>query len=118
MNAAKLRSAIQRTMSFASDVWIAGGAAALGAAAGWLIFLGIASLRYGLPRSGDFRAFSSGVVLGLILGTIGGAILRSFFGKIQNRQLWAVGFFVFGVVAGPAALIALVAYALSGTGGW
>lgn len=118
MRETKLRSAIQRIVSFANDVWVAGGSAALGAAAGWLIFLAIASLNYGLPRSNDLRTFIPEVVLGLILGTIGGVILRSLVGKIQNRQAWALGFFAMGVVGGPAALIALIAYAISGTGGW
>ncbi len=110
-----LRSTARNVVSFVSDVYIAGGAAGLGAATGWTIFLSVASLYEGrLPRSGDIRVLPWIVVVGLIAGAIGGTVLRFGVGKFRYRPLWAIGFFLFGSVAAPVALIALVAYAMAG----
>jgi len=112
-------SAARTVLSFANDVLIAGVAAGLGAALGWTIFLVVASINEGrFPRSGDLGVLPWVVILGLTAGAIGGALLRCGIGKIQGQALLAVGFFLLGSVAGPVALIALIAYAMAGTGGW
>jgi hypothetical protein len=111
----KLRSTARNVLSFVRDVYIAGGAAGLGAATGWTIFLSVASIYEGrLPRSGDIRVLPWVVIVGLIAGVIGGGLLRCGIGKFQGQPLWAIGFFLFGTFAGPVGLIALVGYAMAG----
>lgn len=108
-----LQSAARNVLSFAHDLWIATGAAALGAAAGSVICLGLAALEYGPPRSGDLRVVHWAVVFGLLAGSTGGLLLRSALGAIQNRQMWALGFLAFGCLAGPLGLIGLAAWVMA-----
>ena len=111
----KLRSTVRNVLSFVSDVYIAGGSAGVGGAAGGTIFLVVASIYEGrLPRSGDIRALPWVAIVGLIAGAMGGALLRCGIGKFQRQPLWAIGFFLFGTFAGPVGLIALVGYAMAG----
>jgi hypothetical protein len=115
MPESKPKAAVQIVLSIANDVMTAGGAAALGAALGHLIYLGVAGLVQGLlPQKSDVFLLPWSVIFGLNGGAVVGLILRGAIGKIQRRWRWAIGFFVFGSVAGPLVLIALVAYALSG----
>jgi hypothetical protein len=109
MPGAEPRSAERSILSFAKDVATAGGSAAIGAAVGFPIFLGMGSIIFcSLPKMSDILLLPWAVIFGLIGGVIGSAFLRIGIGKVQRRRLWFFGFFLFGGVAGPLVLVALI----------
>jgi hypothetical protein len=105
--------------SFAADLFVAVLCSTLGGPAGWLVFLSIISVCMSqLPKKGDYLATPFTLISGLLAGAVVSPFVRAFIGAIRRRWLWAFGFFMLGAVAGPFTLIALVAYAISGSGGW
>jgi hypothetical protein len=109
----------QAWLVFAKDLFAAVVWSMLGGPAGWLVFLGVVSLFMGdIPKKGDYLATPYTLIGGLLAGAVLAPIARAFVGTIRRRWLWAFGFFLWGAMVGPLALIALIAYAMSGTGGW
>jgi hypothetical protein len=71
-----------------------------------------------IPKKRDYLATPYTLISGLVAGAVLSPFLRPFIGTIRRRWLWAFGFLLLGAVVGPLMVIALVAYAMSGTGGW
>ena len=92
----------------------------LGGLVGFLLFLGITSIHYGkMPNERDFRAIPFILVIGFLVGFLFAPIVLMFIGRpIRQQWKWSFAFLLLGAIAGPIIFIAIVAYSMSGTGGW
>jgi len=119
MQATEPKPSVSTECSFLDDVLAAIVCFAFGGPVGYLVLLGVCSLLGGdIPKATDFRGMQWTFVWGFFIGAPFAVILRLLIHRVRRRSSWALGFFALGAIVTPLLGIGLLAFAMSGSGGW